>query len=154
MQPTKQETKYSKSIAGEFFVAAQLQRLGIFASITYGNAKRADVVAFSSSGDKFVIIEVKSTSQQKWKVGSRVPLSSEQPWVFVHLPEKLEEAPSFFILTQAEIHEILNPIEIEYQRRYKEKHGEEYGNRPGFTAITVEQVRAHKDKWNKIMVAL
>lgn len=59
----KQAQKYHSSLAGEFFVAAELQRQGIAAAVTYGNAKNADVVAFSISGDKAVVIEVKSTSQ-------------------------------------------------------------------------------------------
>jgi hypothetical protein len=58
--------KYHLSLAGEFFVAAELQRRGISAAVTYGYAKSADVVAFSMSGEKAVVIEVKSTSQLKW----------------------------------------------------------------------------------------
>lgn len=57
----RQEEKYHLSMAGEFFVAAQLQRLGVSASVTYGNAKSADVVAFAKDKDIAVIIEVKSS---------------------------------------------------------------------------------------------
>ena len=42
-----QQRKYNLSLAGDFFVAAELQRRGVMASVTYGNAKKADVVAFS-----------------------------------------------------------------------------------------------------------
>jgi hypothetical protein len=59
--PTNQPEKYHLAMAGEYFVAAQLQRLGVSASVTYGNAKRADVVAFSESSDRVVEVEVKTT---------------------------------------------------------------------------------------------
>jgi hypothetical protein len=154
MSQTKQEAKYSKSIAGEFFVAAQLQRQGMLASVTYGNAKRTDVVAFAPGGEKAAVIEVKSTSGSKWKVGSRCPEPSEQRWVFVYLPEKFEEAPSFYLLTQSEIHKILKPSEEEYFRKYKQKHGKEYGDKPGFTAISLKQIESHKNRWDKIKALL
>ena len=51
-QMSKQAQKYHLSLAGEFYVAAELQRRGISAAVTYGNAKNADVVAFSMS-EKF-----------------------------------------------------------------------------------------------------
>jgi hypothetical protein len=43
---SKQAQKYHLSLAGEFFVAAELQRRGVAAAVTYDNAKNADVVAF------------------------------------------------------------------------------------------------------------
>jgi len=36
---SKQAQKYHLSLAGEFYVAAELQRRGISAAVTYGNAK-------------------------------------------------------------------------------------------------------------------
>lgn len=62
---SKQKQKYNLAMAGEYYVAAELHRRGIPASITYGNAKKADVVATSEDGEAAVVIEVKSTSQTK-----------------------------------------------------------------------------------------
>ena len=59
--PKDHTEKYHLAMAGEYFVAAQLQRLGLMASITYGNAKRADVIAFSESSDRVVVVEVRTT---------------------------------------------------------------------------------------------
>ena len=70
---TKQKIKYNLGMAGEFFVAAQLQRFGLSASVTYGNAKKADVITVSEKTGKAIIIEVKSTSQKKWVIGNYVP---------------------------------------------------------------------------------
>jgi hypothetical protein len=94
---SKQAQKYHLSLAGEFFVAAELQRRGICAAVTYGNAKSADVVAFSLSGEKAVVIEVKSTSSPKWVVGGTIPSASEKPWVFVYLPTEPSDCSSIRI---------------------------------------------------------
>ena len=59
----KQAAKYHLSLAGEYYVAAELQRRGIHASVTYGNAKQTDVVAFCEASTRAVVIEVKATGQ-------------------------------------------------------------------------------------------
>ena len=147
---SKQEQKYHLALAGEFFVAAELQRRDVSASVTYGNAKRADVVAFSESGEKSVVVEVKSTSQTKWVVGGQIPSPSNKPWVFVYLPHDQCESPSYYILTQSDLQDVLAPVEAEYFRKYKEKHGEEYGDRPGVVTLTRKQANPFLELWEKI----
>ena len=151
---SKQEQKYHLSLAGEFFVAAELQRRGISAAVTYGNAKCADVVAFSVSGEKAVVIEVKSTSQSRWVVGGRSPVASPKPWVFVYLPIDQSEAASYYVVLQSELHDILAPLDIEYNRKFKEKHGVEYGDRPGVVNFTRAQAEPFKNAWEKIISQL
>lgn len=148
---SSQSEKYNMSLAGEFFVAAQLQRLGINASITYGNAKGADVIAISQKTGKAITIEVKTSKKKRWPVGNRVPASSNKPWVFVHLPEDPEEGPDFYILLQKDIHKALSFIEKSYMESYKKKHGEEYGTRRGVAALNQEQAIKFKNKWDKII---
>lgn len=148
---SRQAEKYHLSLSDEFYVAAELQRRGISAAVTYGNAKKADVVAFSASGERAVIIEVKSTSQQKWVIGSRAPASSPKPWVLVYIPSDKTEAPSFYVVLQSELHNIMAPLDEEYSRRYLEKHGEEYGDRPGVANFTRSQAAPYKDAWGKII---
>lgn len=146
-----QSDKYHKSMAGEFFVTAQLQRLGINSSVTYGNAKRADVIAFSVDYSLSSLIEVKSTSKSKWPIGCPIPDPTEQPWVFVFLPSNAIEPPEFYILSQSQLHKLLKPIQDDYFKKYKEKHGEEYGKRPGTFHLTKELARPFKDKWETII---
>jgi len=109
---SKQAGEYHLNIAGEFFVAAQLQRLRIPASVTYGNAKKADVVAFSEDGAKAVTIEVKSTSQPKWIIGSYIPTQGNNPWVLVYIPPDAASSPAYYIMTQNEIREIGNEGDV------------------------------------------
>lgn len=148
---SSQSDKYSLAMAGEFFVAAQLQRLGAAASVTYGNAKRADVVAIGKVSGKAVTIEVKSSSAGRWPVGSRVPQPSQQPWVFVHLPKAPTEGPEYFVITQAQLHSVLAPLEQAYMAKYKQKHGADYGDKPGVAAATRAVLAPYKDAWDTIL---
>lgn len=150
----KQEIRYHTAISGEFFVAAQLQRLCVSASVTYGNAKSADVVAFSKRSGKALVIEVKTSSKGRWPVGARVPAPSPQPWVFVHLPLNTDEVPEFFVMTQENMHNLLMPIENDYLERYLRKHGKEYGDKPGVAAMKKALAVRFKDNWNAILSLL
>jgi hypothetical protein len=148
---TTQAQKYHLSLAGEFFVAAELQRRGVAAAVTYGNAKSADVVAFSASGEKAVVVEVKCTSQLRWVVGVALPPASDKPWVFVYLPTDQTQAPRYYLLTQLELRSILEPVDVEYRQKYKAKHGEEYGDRPGVHNLTCKQAEPFLNAWGKII---
>jgi hypothetical protein len=146
-----QTEKYHVAMAGEYFVAAQLQRQGIAASVTYGNAKSADVIAFSERTGCAVVIEVKSSRRGRWPVGSRVPKPSSQPWVFVGVPEDATTPPEFYVLSQEELHNILAPKEREYMAKYKVKHGSEYGDKPGVAAATRQLLEPYLNNWRAIL---
>lgn len=148
---TNQTEKYHLGMSGEYFVAAQLQRFGLSASVTYGNAKRADVVAFTESSDRVVVIEVKTTRQPEWTFSGRISTKSEKPWVFVHLPVKDEEPPRFFVLTQSDLFNILDPIAVEYCRKYKEKHGREFDEKSGVNNISRELLAGYENNWGAII---
>jgi hypothetical protein len=147
---SRQEAKYHLSLAGEFYVAAELQRRGIAATVTYGNAKKADVLAFSG-GNIAVAIEVKSTPSSRWVVGGAVPPPSPAPWVFVHVPPEATKPPAFFVLTQAELFEILHPLDLAYRRNYLAKHKEEYGDRRGVVNLSAKQAEPFRDHWTTIV---
>ena len=147
---SRQAEKYHLSLAGEFYVAAELQRRGISAAVTFGNAKKADVVAFSG-GSHAVAIEVKSTPGLRWVVGGSVPRASPDPWVFVRVPEAATEAPSFYVLNQAQLFDILSPVDVAYRRSYLAKHGEEYGERRGVVNLSRDAAEPYRDRWQTII---
>lgn len=138
-------------MAGEYFVAAQLQRLGVSASVTYGNAKSADVIAFVEHSDRVVVIEVKTTRQNQWVVGSKTPPKSFKPWVFVNIPDDGIEAPCFYVLSQSQLHDIVFPLEEAYFERYRKKHGAEYGDKPGVVNVNRKLLEKYKDCWQAII---
>jgi len=147
---SKQKKKYYLAMCGEYYVAAELHRRGVPASITYGNAKKADVVALSEGGDAATVIEVKTTNQSKWVVGNYVPQPSKKIWVFVYVPSDNAQRPTFYILTQTEITDILAPLDSAFRQRYKEKHGVEYGDKPGVCSLKRSDIEGYEDKWKKI----
>lgn len=149
---SKQDQKYHLSLAGEFYVAAELQRRGVFAAVTYGNAKCADVIAFSTSGEKVVVIEVKSTSSKsKWVIGGKLPISSQKPWVFVSMSDNPTDPPDYYVVLQSELHDILAPIDADYRQKFKNKHETEYGDRPGVVSFTRKQAEPFRNAWWKII---
>jgi hypothetical protein len=147
----EQAEKYHLSLAGEYYVAAELQRRNVQASITYGNAKQSDVVAFCGSGDRAVVIEVKSTTKDGWIVGGHVPAPAGRPWVFVHLDADSSRPPRFFVLTQSELNAILKPLDTKYRANYLAKHGTEYGDKPGVVTLSLKEAESHAGKWEKII---
>lgn len=154
---TTQFRKNTLGLSGEFFVAAELLRREVLAAVTYGNAKKADVVAFSASRKIAVAIEVKSTASYKrikWVVGNKNPEPSEDIWVFVHIPEQEHESPRFFILTASEIHTILAPGEEEYRRKFLAKNGKEPTGK-GVYSVRLDQVeKDYEDRWEKVLKCL
>lgn len=142
--------KYHLGMAGEFFVAAQLQRLGLSASVTYGHAKSADVVAFVEDSNRVVVIEVKTTRQPEWTFSGRIRTDSEKPWVFVYLPEESKEAPRYFILTQTDLHAILAPFDDEWSRRFKEKNGADFDEKSWVVNVSRKWLKDHENKWEAI----
>ena len=150
MAISNQQRKYHLSMAGEYLVAAQLHRLQIVSSVTYGNAKSADVIAFDPVSERAIVVEVKTSSKGVWPIGSRVPPPSSKLWVFVNLSDSIEEQPEFFIFTQEELHTLLKPGEESYFRRYFEKHGKEYADRPGVAKLKREQALVCRNNWSTI----
>ncbi|MGR8931619.1 MAG: hypothetical protein ACU836_13335, partial [Gammaproteobacteria bacterium] len=73
-----------------------------------------------------------------------------------HLPLKSNEPPEFFVMTQADIHNLLAPLEKDYQEKYKNKHGEDYGDKPGVAAMTRKLAiqNNYKDNWSSILNAV
>ena len=145
-----QVEKYHTAMAGEFLVAAQLHRNGLMASVSYGNAKKADVIVSSPDSLSAVVIEVKTSPEGAWRVGNRTPQACNKPWVFVHLPAIPTEPPEFFVMTQKDVHEILMPLEERYLEEFERIHGESHGKRQGFAKMEKAQAEPYRDNWATI----
>jgi hypothetical protein len=142
--------KYHLAMSGEFFVAAELQRRGISAAVTYGNAKRADIIAFMGASNRAVVIEVKTTRNKKWVVGNSVPEKLEIPWVFVYLPEDDNKPPSFFVILQSELHDIMTSIVAEYNKNYEQRHHRPYDARNPVWDIKQTMLADRENRWDVI----
>lgn len=149
---SKQSRKHAIGLAGEFLVAGELLRRGVMAAVTYGNAKKADVVAFQEG--LATALEVKTTSEPKWILGGSLPDESSSLWVLVHLPSRQEEPPDYFVLTSAELRKLILPQHNAYNERYRQKHGREFSSK-GVVSIQRSLLdERHRGAWQKIEKAI
>ena len=154
---TRQEKKYAVGMAGEHFVAAELLRRGVLASVTMGNAKKADVIARNLESSKIEVIEIKSSSHKQhkqWVVGGGIPESNDpRIWVFVGIPTETEAPPTYYVCTAKELNEILTKKDSEWSKKYQDRHnGESFKGRGVITlTLTEAENNGFKNQWNKIL---
>ena len=152
MAKTTQARKHTIGLAGEFHVAGELLRQGVMAAVTYGNAKKADVVAFANG--RSVVIEVKSTSEKKWVTGGGLPPESDDLWVLVFLPPDLKQPPEYFVLTSRELRAAMMPRHSGYMGRYQKKTGKEFDGK-GVASVWRSELRDEQTgAWSKVHEAL
>ncbi|MCK6593649.1 MAG: hypothetical protein L6Q33_00450 [Bacteriovoracaceae bacterium] len=88
-------------IAGEYFVAAELSRLGFIASLTLKNTQGIDILVSTRETDKSFAIQVKTTQGKKkeWMLNEKSENLKGKNflYVFVRLKE-LGELPEFHIV--------------------------------------------------------
>ena len=89
-------------ISGEFFVAAELSRRGLIATMTLKNTPLVDVIATNSKG-KVASIQVKARSEknkQGWMLGAKSSVRSKicnHYFVFVYLYDK-KHLPEYYVI--------------------------------------------------------
>ena len=148
---TAQSRKHTLGLSGEFLVAGELLRRGLHASVTYGNAKKADVVVLSKSRRNAMVIEVKTTSQTSWVVGGTLPKKdNDELWVFVHLPTLENSPPRYFVLTSMELHSIVVAEYDAYCERYRKRNGGEFSGNPVHN-LSLKQALSFEGKWQKVL---
>ena len=99
--------KYYLNLAGEYRVAAELLKREIFATITYGNKKGADIYAVGPNR-RTAVIEVKASNSGRFVTGFYQKYRDEQQthpdfWVLYRLMQDGED--EFFVLTHGEMAE-------------------------------------------------
>ena len=155
-----QQQKYALNLAGEFYVAAELNRRGIFASVTYGAAKNADVLAFDQQSRQTAVIEVKTTASpnKKWLTGLHsIDKNSIDPqlfWVLVLAPAKEETLSSlrFFVFTSQELIEKVSANHAIYSASYLERNGVQFQESRGVYSLLLSEAEAMQaeGQWAKI----
>jgi len=161
--------KYHLSLAGEYRAASELLKRGLNATVTFGNAKSADVIAYGSNR-KAVVIEVKTSQQKKFVTqfyNKYETPEQEHPdfWILVQVKVDLEGtfAEKFFVLS----HEELAVIQAERNRTYRircgdvkedqhlsfEDHYRLTNEGHGVDNVLLTDVEEHEDRWGKIVDA-
>lgn len=150
---TRNEEKFAVGMAGEHFVAAELLRRGILASVTMGNAKKADVIARNLESSKIQVVEVKSSSRKQWVVG-KIPESNDtRIWIFVDIPKEPESPPAYYVCSAKELNGILTKKDREFAEKYQLRHKGKVFKGPGVIRLELKEAEDNdfKNQWNKIL---
>ncbi len=145
--------KYCLNLAGEYRVCSELLKRSVFATITYGNKKGADIYAIGTNR-KAAVIEVKASNSlrfvtkfyQKYKTPDM-----EHPtfWVLCSIRESQGEfSERFFILTHEEM------AETQAERNHpKALSWEKHAIRAirGVDNVLAKNVEQHETRWDKIV---
>ena len=103
--PRRQQRSFLKScqsgVAGEYFVAAELSRLGYVASLTLKNTAGIDILASNAKATRSVAIQVKTSqgTARVWTLGEKAENyhSPKLFYVFVNLGTQ-GAIPEFFVV--------------------------------------------------------
>jgi len=96
--------KYHLNLAGEYRVASELFKRGLFATITYGNKKGADIYAIEPNR-RSAVIEVKASNSGRFVTGFYQKYTDEEQdhpdfWVLYWTKKDIDEC---FVLSHAEM---------------------------------------------------
>jgi hypothetical protein len=157
--------KYHLSLAGEYRVASEFLKRGLNATVTFGNAKSADVVAYGPNR-KAVVIEVKTSQQKNFVTGfynKYATPEDEHPdfWVLVQTNADATHGftERFFILSHSE----LSIIQAERNRAYLIRRGDVKEDeqlswedhyrfsQKGVDNVLLADVEEYEDRWDRIV---
>jgi hypothetical protein len=153
--------KHLLSLAGEYRVCSELNKRGVFATVTYGNQKSVDLYVISNRHESALKIEVKTSQKpnfvtgigQKWNRRSKHP-DPPDFWVLVQILCGADGffKESFFGLTHREICRNQFARNHAFNKRYKRLHrGREFDISKGVDRLPLTDVAEFKDKWLKIV---
>jgi hypothetical protein len=172
MPSISQDEKHFLGMAGEFLVAAELNRRHIVSAVTYGTAKSADVWAFNEGTHRAVRIEVKTTSieNRKWAIGIKALLregwNPDIFWVLVLLPpphpttaqtndeRRGQHSPRFFVLSSKEVAAPVCSRHDLYRAKYMERNNKEFDDKGGFYKLFLEEALPFENAWGKVEARL
>jgi hypothetical protein len=97
-----------RSLAGEYYVASILSRLGYDIGITIGRAKVFDITAIASSG-KEINIQVKSNyANYDWLVKGHFNSSRNSVVALVRLKKDPTQKPELYFLPSSQANKLIN----------------------------------------------
>jgi hypothetical protein len=85
------------SLAGELFVAAELLKRGLQTSVTFGNAKAIDLLAFNPLTKRSFTVQVKTLRKPNFFPIAHSRVEREHIYVFVLLNELGEQVDYFVV---------------------------------------------------------
>ena len=164
---------YLLNLAGAYRACSELNKRGVFATVTYGTRKGADVYAIGDRKARALEIEVKTSQKGNFvtrlsqKCGDDDPnaegfwerraADEESPdfWVLfqIRVGEDASFAERFFVLTHPEICAAQAARNQAYALKYRARHGKPPDFSTGVDNVVVADVEQHEDGWHKIIRA-
>lgn len=172
MPGISQDEKNFLGMAGEFLVAAELNRRHVLSAVTYGTAKSADVWAFNEGTNRAVRLEVKTTSidNREWAVGKKALIregwNPNVFWVLVLLPSphpttaettdelRGQHSPRFFVLSSKEVAAPVCSRHDLYRAEYLARNNKEFNDKDGFYKLLLEEALPSENAWAKVEARL
>jgi Holliday junction resolvase-like predicted endonuclease len=141
--------------AGEYYVAAELSRRGVYAVTFAGNMPKIDILASNTDQSRTVKIQIKTRKSGTWQCsiddGKPIKKKEEEDrfWIFVDLTKE-NEPPEFYIVPDDWIR---NNI-YETHKAYLDKR---FGTRPitlksKHHAIEAKRLIEWKNKWELLRI--
>jgi hypothetical protein len=98
--------------SGEYFVCAELARIGLIATLTSGNAAIVDILA-TRDGSKSASIQVKASqgtgNSHAWDIGTKKPNPSDSFFfVFVNIWQDEKIPPEYYIVPSSTVRTKVN----------------------------------------------
>jgi hypothetical protein len=125
-------------MAGEFLTVGKLFKLGCQASVTFGNAKAIDVLAYNPRNDKSYCVQVKTLRHKNCFLIKKENLKSDHIYVFILL-NNFEVQEEYFIVPGFEI---LQDLDKFFGSSYRNR--ENPSNMP---AINYGPLMPYKNNW-------
>ncbi len=144
------------NLAGQFYVAAELQRRHIYAVVRFFLPTEAFLVAYSlgKTKPKSIEIEVRSTKKSTWEIDRTVSIKPGQIWVFVVVPEDEGAPAEFYVLNGSELLEKLGSGADDSLKKHKEEPRKTSVKPAIVTKVTKKQVEAYKNAWGTVLKRL
>ena len=144
--------KYCLNLAGEYRVCSEILKRGVFATITYGNKKGADVYAIGTNR-KAAVIEVKASNSTRFVTSFYQKYKTprdEHPdfWVLYSVCEKDGGfVERFFVLTHREMANA--QARTNKGRVFNKQDIEKWAK--GVDNVPIANIAEHESRWDKLV---
>jgi len=144
-------SKETLSLAGEFAVASELCRRGIYAQLTLGLRKRTDLLVETDTA--MLRIQVKAKQGRNWPYCKGI-FGENMLLIFVDYKNKeLEQRPDFYILTSSDWESYVKwwfSDEISEGKVVLDNQNCPIGERYKGSNVSPRNITQHKECWDKI----
>ena len=172
--PMAKIPSYLLNLAGEYRVCSELNKRGIFSTVTYGTRKGVDVYAISDRKARAMKIEVKTSQKGNFVTSLSQKCGDDDPnadgfwdrraadeqspdfWVLFQIQAGNDASftERFFVLTHKEICTAQAARNQAYALKYSARHGKQPDFSSGVDNVVVADVAPYENQWRKIIDAL